>query len=216
MRLAIIFMLLFSFIVACAPINDTVIFNNQWEEEKAIETKSTGTKLSFQGQLMIDDFNIKNKNNLKGDVNPWDFKPEDDSQICRIRYNRQNKMGNKGFAIQIDYDVDSPNQAFNGFYSDLRGIDASGYNKVIFYVKGNKDKGFTSVFKVELKNNSGQTGYAYVRGVSDQWQKIVIALDDFKGLSDLSSMKEFTVVFVDSEVTEKVGTLYMENLYFSK
>ncbi|MBU1077008.1 MAG: hypothetical protein KKH98_06940 [Spirochaetes bacterium] len=212
-------LLIFVFIYSCTPINDAVIFNNDIKESREVVAKKKTEKRKpeiIKNELMVDTFDKKNVNALKGNVNPWDFKPEDNTQSCKIRYTKEVRMGDKGSSLKVMYDVDSPNQAFNGVYIELKDSDISSFNNIVFYVKGDPDKGFTSVFKVELKNNVDQTGYAYVRGVTDEWQKIVISLDDFRGLSDFTSMKEFTIVFADTDVTQKEGIIYFEDLYFSK
>ncbi|MDD5067067.1 MAG: CIA30 family protein [bacterium] len=204
----IIFIILVCF-ASCTPINDAVIFNNEINQEPVKEVR---TKSVIRSEWMIDDFNKKNRNSLKGNVNPWAFNPKDVNQICKTKYSKAVRQGNKGFSLQIIYDVDSPSQAFNGIYSELNNADFSPYNNLVFWIKGDQGKGFTSTFKVELKNSNNQTGTYYVQGVTEEWQKVVIPFSQFKGISDFTSMKEFTVVFVDSEVTQKEGVLYMDDL----
>ncbi len=216
-RIAITFFIIF-FIISCTPINDAVIFNNQHKTKKlkAEKTKSIKKKKEKTSKFIIDNFNKKNKNLLGGRVSAWSYRPDDRSQECRIRYTKKDRIGKKGFSLKISYDVDSSALAFNGVYMELKEMDISSFNNIVFYIKGDKEKRFTSVFKLELKNNFNQAGYYYLRGITEKWQKIVIPLNEFKGLSDLTSMKELTIVFEDSVVTEKEGVIYMENLYLTK
>jgi hypothetical protein len=117
--------------------------------------------------------------------------------------------------MRLDYDVDSPNPAYNGFWSKLEGVDASDYNKLVMWVKGDADKGFTKVFKIELKNDAGETGRFYVTNVTDQWSKVEIPLDRVAGLTDFSSLTEFVIVFEDRIATDKEGTIWIDDIYFS-
>lgn len=204
--------LLILFICSCAPITDQVIFNNA-DDVKAVKNKSNTADVKT---LMIDDFRKKGNNNLKGSVNPWSFNPDDTSQGCKAVNKKDPQVGDKGAYLQINYDVESLNQAFNGVYWELKDADFSSFYAISFYVKGDKEKGFTSVFKLELKNNNGQTGSYFVQGVTEEWQKITLPLVDFKGISDFTSMKEFTVVFVDSEVTKKEGSILIYDLAVNK
>ena len=115
---------------SCTPINDAIIFNNDIKGDEAVVEKIVKKKkaVTYKNRLMVDNFNRKNRNSLKGNVNPWDFKPQDSSQSCRIRYTKKVKMGTKGSSLKVMYDVDSPNQAFNGVYSELKNIDISSFN----------------------------------------------------------------------------------------
>lgn len=217
MKYSTIIIFIMLMIIGCAPINDSVIFNNHYDKDSSEDVNFGSSELTGR-ILMIDDFNKRHKNLLKGNVNAWKCRPTDNSQFTEIKYFRGIRRGDKGYSLRVDYDVDSEQEGstFNGFYVELKGIDASSYNKVIFYVKGDKDKEFSSVIKIEIKNNANQSGNTFVRGIYDQWQKIVIPFSEFTGIDDFKSLKEFTVVFVDSEVTKKVGRLYFEDLYFSK
>lgn len=206
--------LIFLFICSCAPITDQVIFNNV--DQVKVVKKGPKIDVSNVKILVIDDFKKKEKNNLKGSVNAWSFNPDDKSQGCKTAYKKDPLVGDKGVYFQMNYDVDSQNQAFNGVYWELKDVDFSSFYSISFNVKGDKEKGFTSVFKLELKNNNGQTGSYFVQGVTEEWQKITIPLVDFKGISDFTSMKEFTVVFVDSEVTKKEGSIQMYDLTVNK
>jgi hypothetical protein len=205
--------ILLGLIFSCAPITDQIIFNNTIEPGPAVKKK---LNVEAMKMLMIDDFSKKNINNLKGSVNPWAFSPDDSSQGCSSANKKDSTLGEKGTYLQIKYDVDSPNLAFNGVYWELKDVDFSSFYSLSFNIKGDTAKGFTSVLKLELKNNSGQVGVYFVQGITEEWQKITIPLSEFKGLTDLTSMKEFTVVFVDTEVTKKEGVLLIYDLAVNK
>jgi hypothetical protein len=207
--------ILLAFLCSCGTISDNVIFNNgsvQEPAKKEAVKKEIVKKVTPEGEILIDDFSKRNMDALKGNVNPWAFNPKDPEQGCMIKYNKTVRMGDEGASLQIFYDVDSPSQAFNGVYWELKDADLSSCTGLTFYVKGDPEKGFTATFKIELKNNNSQTGVYYVQGVTQEWQKFTVPFSDFKGLTDLTSMKEFTIVFVDSEVTKKEGVLFIDDL----
>ena len=117
--------------------------------------------------------------------------------------------------MKIEYDVDSANPAYNGFWMFLQELNASDYKNLSFQAKGGSE-GCTRVFKVELKNKKGQVGRYYVTNLTDEWQKITIPLSDFKGINDFSGLTEFVIVFEDRMVSKKVGTLYIDEITFAK
>jgi hypothetical protein len=171
---------------------------------------------TFAKELYIHDFDSGAKpNRVDGDFGAWDKDPTDFSQTCGEIFDSSVTHGDGGFSMRLDYDVDSPNPAYNGFWSKLEGVDASDYNKLVMWVKGDADKGFTKVFKIELKNDAGETGRFYVTNVTDQWSKVEIPLDRVAGLTDFSSLTEFVIVFEDRIATDKEGTIWIDDIYFS-
>lgn len=169
------------------------------------------------GELLIADFNSGEKpNNIGGDFGSWNKDPADFTQGCTESFESANRRGDSGFGMKLDYSVDSKNPAYNGFWMALNGIDASKYDNLAFWVKGDAKIGYTTVFKVELKNAVKQIGRYYVTNVVDQWQEVVIPLADFKGLTDLSNMSEFVIVFEDRIASNKKGVIYIDDIRFLK
>ena len=170
----------------------------------------------YAKELIVADFDSGEKpNNLGGNFGAWDKDPADLSQGCTESFDTVNRYGMKGFGMKVDYDVDSTNPAYNGFWMFLQGLDASGYDALSFWAKGDPD-GYTTVFKVELKNGKGEVGRYYVTDLADSWQKISIALADFRGISDFSDLTEFVIVFEDRIVSEKDGAIYIDEVTFTK
>jgi hypothetical protein len=164
--------------------------------------------------LVVDDFDSGSKpNRLGGDFGSWDKDPNDQTQGCQIAFDSTVKHGDLGYAIKIDYDVESPNPAYNGFWMKLNNLDASKYTSLTFYTKGDSEKGFTSQVKIELKNRN-EVGKYMVTGLTDQWQKIAIPLSKFRGLNDATALTEFVVVFDDINSTEKYGAIYIDDIAF--
>lgn len=169
-------------------------------------------------ELVIADFDTGSKpNNIGGDFGSWDKDPDDDTQGTRMTFEPDDALGNpSGYAVRLDYDVDSPNPAYNGFWTKLNGEDLSNYNALTFYIKGDPAKGFTKRVKVELKDQGTKTS-AYVFGnVTEEWQKVVIPFDKFRRITDWSKMGELVFVFDDMNSRPKTGTILIDQLAFAK
>ena len=76
--------------------------------------------------------------------------------------------------------------------------------------------GYTSVFKVELKDAVDQASHFYVRGVTDQWQDVAIPLKAFQGIANFARLKEFVVVVEDTTATSKRGVIYFDDVRFTR
>jgi hypothetical protein len=155
-------------------------------------------------------------NNLGGNFGAWNKDPSDPTQWCKESFDNTARRGDTGFAMKLDYSVDSPNPAYNGFWMTLPNFDATKYDALNLWVKGDSKAGYTTVFKIELKSANKQMGRYYVSNVGDQWQEISIPLSEFKGLIDRSSLTEFVVVFEDRMASNKKGVLYIDDIRFVK
>ena len=169
---------------------------------------------AWAATLLVDDFNRGEKPNaLGGDYGAWNKDETDPTQRCVNAFDKTNAYGGVGYALRLDYDVDSPNPAYNGFWMKLQDVDVSGYKNLVLYVKGDPERGHTNRVKLELKNTS-EVGKYTLEGVTDEWQRFSIPLADFAGLSNLSAMTEFVVVFDDLTSTSKVGSIYLDKISF--
>lgn len=163
-------------------------------------------------------------NNLQAEMGTWETNPDDESQGIDASLDKDIKVGKKGYSLKLEYNVNSPKNAVNGLWMQLKFFDASPYDHFEFYVKGDSNKGFTTVFKIEFKklqkNSEGEEetskGSFIVKGVTDQWQKISIPLNVMNGITDWSQMREFVITFEKRRVDKLKGTLYFDNFEFVK
>ena len=169
-----------------------------------------------EGKILINDFNEKaNFNNINGPFGSWVVFYSDANQHCKDDFTPFERIGDIGYGLKLDYDVDSPFSAYNGFFTKLMDIDLSDYKYLVFFVKGDKRSGYTTKLNIELKNRS-ETGKMAVEGITDEWKKMVLPLDQFKGMTGFKDMKELVIMFIDQNVTRKEGIIYIDNIYFAK
>jgi len=172
----------------------------------------------YAATLVVADFDSGTKpNNIGGDFGAWNKDEADMTQGCRESFDSIVKRGNKGFSLRLDYDVDSPNPAYNGFWMKLQNADISKYDKLSFWIKGDETVGFSPKIKLELKNGRGEVGKFTVTNVTKDWQEVVIPLSSFVGLNDKAGMTEFVIVFDDITcAAKKQGTIYIDDITFVK
>ena len=170
-----------------------------------------------EGKILVNDFNRKeNFNNLGGPFGSWNVFYSDLNQYCKDEFSEDVRVGDSGYSLKLSYDVDTPFSAYNGFFTNLMGIDVSEYKYLVFYIKGDKEKGFTTKVNLELKNNIRQIGKMALEGITDEWQKMSVPLSKFDGITNFKDMKEFVIVFSDIGVDKKEGVIYIDDIYFAK
>ncbi len=163
--------------------------------------------------ILIDNFNAAEKpNKLGGDFGVWNKDPEDTTQGVTMSFDSAIKHGDKGFSLKLEYDVDSENAAYCGFWSKLQKANFSKGKNLLLYVKGDEDAGFTTDIKLELKNSKGEVGSYILSGITKSWKEFSIPLSEFTGLTDLSSMEEFVITFDDVTATVKKGAIYVDDI----
>lgn len=175
-------------------------------------------KQAMANEVMIADFETGDKpNNVGGDFGAWDKDPNDDTQGTQMSFASDDAKGDPaGYAIRLDYDVDSPNPAYNGFWMKLNGEDATAYNTLSFYVKGDAKAGFTKRVKIELKDMSGKASPYIVSDITDKWQKVSIPFEKFRRIENWNSLNEFVLVFDDINSSPKTGTILIDDIALEK
>ena len=168
-------------------------------------------------ELVVADFDTGDKpNNIGGDFGAWDKDPNDDTQGTEMSFEPDDALGDPaGYSIRLDYDVDSPNPAYNGFWMKLNGENATQYNALSFYLKGDAASGYTKRIKLELKDMTNKPSPYIVTGLTDQWQKFSIPFEKFRRITDWESMNEFVIVFDDINSNPKSGTIFMDQVALS-
>jgi hypothetical protein len=167
--------------------------------------------------LVIADFDTGDKpNNIGGDFGAWDKDPNDETQSTKMSFEPDDALGDPaGYSVKLVFDVDSPNPAYNGFWMKLNGENATAYNTLTFYIKGDA-AGFSKRVKIEMKDMSNKSSPYIVSGITDQWQKISVPFEKFRRITDWSSMNEFVVVFDDINSSPKTGTISIDHVAFEK
>lgn len=173
-------------------------------------------KENIEGILLLDHFNDKINSSKLGPFGSWNINPQDYTQYCFESFSPLTKRGPKGYALRIDYDVDSPQPAYNGIWFKLGEIDLSDYKYLVLWIKGDQERGFTRHFKIELKNSYGEKGIYYITDITSNWKEFIVPLNKLMGISRFDRMRELVFVFEDWRVTKKEGVIYVDDIYFSK
>lgn len=194
-------------------------------QEKAIKT------------AVIDDFSNQTLNSLGGNSGAWSADPHNPDLYTKTEIVSQKDFPEQAKnALKLSYSVDTDKEAMTGYWTVLNNFDASDYDELVFYVKGDKKEGFTTTFKLEIKkpkpgSEIGEklAGTKTFRKVTGEWQLVRIPLNSFTGLFDksdpslykdpskaLEGLAELVIVLNKRTVTAKKGALYFNNFRFIK
>lgn len=171
----------------------------------------TGVSHTQNTRTIIADFNKpENVTDLGDAFGSWDKDPNDKTQGCRMSFVRDDAlMADQGLAVRLNYDVDSPNPAYNGFWMKLDSAKSSGYDALSFYLKGDLAAGFTKKIKVEIKDKMGGKETTVIDSITDRWQMFSVPLK-----ASGKPLSEFTIVFDDVNSQPKSGAILIDRVEF--
>ena len=205
------------FILLISPVfivNGCGVGNNPVKSQNGLQKPSSVVVADFSKAVLI--------NNLNGEVGTWERDPEDKTQWAEVSLDKVVRRGESGLSLKVEYSVNSPNNAVNGFWMQLGYLDASLYDHFEFWVKGDEKKGYTSIFKIEFKkfqkdaegrDETIKASYV-VRGVTSNWQKVSIPLNVMNGILDWRDIKELVITFEKKRVDKPEGALHFDDFAF--
>lgn len=165
--------------------------------------------------LVIADFdNGKKPNNLGEDFGTWEKDPADKTQSCLMSFANSDALGKiDGKSLHLEYDVDSPNPAYNGFWMKIGKAASTSKEVLSFYIKGDKEKGFTSTIKVEIKDKKKGKATFSISNINEHWQKITLKLpENMFDEVQTRPFEEFVVVFDDLNSQPKRGAIFLDQI----
>ncbi len=161
----------------------------------------------------IADFDTCSAPNLVGGAMGAAFDPPDDSPELVETYVQE---PNHGCVARLEYNVED----WAAFWMKLNGFNASEYNTLTFWARGDSVVGIPPEFKVELKrNDNNEISIHYVSGLTDSWQQFSIPLDQFgpffdlPPLNGLDNLSELVFTF-ELDRSGRAGIMYLDDINF--
>jgi len=173
-------------------------------------------------ELMIASFENNGHSDLGTDIGTWSSNPLDTSQGCTMEllslYGVMGKGSEESRVMKVSYDVSTNGPAFNGIYIKLNKLNLTPYDSMSFLIKGDPSRGFTTKFRVEIKNEKGERAVYDLSGITEDWKKISIPLQETRdpgSVTDWTCMSELVFTFDDMTCDSREGVLYIDNVMLS-
>lgn len=184
-----------------------------YKEDPVIQERAEDIK--GKKYFILDDFDASDVNLLGRKTNAYKKLPS----VCKFERTDEEHYGPAGRALRLSYTKEST--GWCGYYTLLNQIDGEYYDlrpykSVSFMVKG-KNGGEEFEMGMADKNwviigdslKAGSIRKYLPKGVTKEWQEVVIPLEDF-GLLDFSEMGSFVINFYE----KGEGTIYIDDLKF--
>lgn len=117
--------------------------------------------------------------------------------------------------IRVTYNLNEPFPQVKDFSIAISKDDIAKYKSLNFSIRG-LEEGYPGIVKVVLKTKKNELAFQYVDGVNLKWNHHSIALKDFSGITDWSTLSEVAFVLEAWNVTKKKGIILIDDICFSK
>jgi len=184
------------------------------------ETKTTSDSAPHALQrLVLHDFNREEiKNNLRGYGGTWEKDPQDPNSHVAYVLDPDHQRSTQGSALYLSFRLNPQEATENGFWMNLNGLDATAYDHLSLWVKGDPVQGYASSFKVEFKRPH-EGSYEFmekasyvVEGITDEWQRVVVPLNVMNGITDWTKLEEFVISFHSRRADVHQGAYYIDDI----
>jgi len=169
-----------------------------WWDDVALETACA--------PLWVDNFNDKDNLNALGgssSVFKWEAEISSTTTITHA-------YGDAGAGLLLTYAV--PVDRFAGWETDLRNVNLSNYDRLVFNIKSAVGGEKPNIYLVDGDDERGFVNIETYADLSTQWQTVVIPLQNFGDL-DLTRIQALQVI-IEWEPTGVEGTLFLDNIRF--
>ena len=116
--------------------------------------------------------------------------------------------------VRIAYNLTDDFAPVKMFTLDVPSMDASHYGAIRFTIRG-KEEGVPGVVRIMVKNQRNEEASYYIQGVSLEWQEFNIPFDEFKQITDWSTVTGVSFLLESWNVDHKKGLILIDNLRFS-
>jgi len=195
-------------------------------------SQAKGRSRKYMSPVTIDSFNKAiTANEIGGGTGAWVSAPTDPGLKCKSSFDEDIKVGEAGHSLKIEYDMRDSHKyvmpkaneitpaiqkpaasASCGYFTHLLGIDLSGYDNLVMWMKGSKENGYTSKVDIEIKSDNNTARYTIV-GISDKWKKFKVPLWKLRSIKNWTHMKEIVLVFGEN-ITNKNGVIWIDDISF--
>ncbi len=148
--------------------------------------------------LLLHDFNrIDLTNNVGGKSEEWSVRF--DLSSAELEIFTTERHGNRENALRLSYNFASYSSPESGFRTRLNLLDATAYDHLEFWVKGEPGNGYGALFKVSLQRiRSDMPGFVengsfIVTDITDRWKKVRVPLNIMNGIETWNQLESLII-----------------------
>ncbi len=148
----------------------------------------------------------------------WRTYSEDAGSRVQYSLEDSSRPDGHGKVLRLDYRFTTPDATAAGFGIPLHGLDASGYDHLSFWLKGDSRQGYADSLKVEFRRpdptvrGMEESGSYVVNGIGADWRRCLIPLNFMTGIHDWTRLKELVIVVQARRSPVRQGGFYLDDI----
>ena len=126
-------------------------------------------------------------------------------------------------ALHLRYRFDPGADSDIGWQLTLPDLDASAYDHLEFWIRGDGDIGYADALKIEFKQPLAgapagllRKGSTVISGIGEEWRQIRVPLNLLSGISDWQHLRQFGVVLEPRRVRMPSGGYWLDDIALIK
>ncbi|MCP5420281.1 MAG: hypothetical protein H6970_11110 [Gammaproteobacteria bacterium] len=159
---------------------------------------------------------------LRAHAEEWERYPRQLGNTVRFSLDTRERRGTQGSSLHLDYSFASEKSAEIGVRLQLPDLDASNFDHLAFWIKGDARTQYAKTIKVVFRGLSGdqagweERGSQLIDGIGDTWKQILAPLNRMTGLRDWTDLNAFLIAFHERRAPAAHGAYYIDDVRLVK
>lgn len=116
--------------------------------------------------------------------------------------------------VRMEYNFKHPYPPVQSFALSLDEVDVNKYAKLEFTIRA-KEEGSPDILKIVFTNARNEESYQYVQGIDGKWKDVSITFDDFREITDWTTVKDVSFVLESWNVNKPKGIILIDEVRLS-
>lgn len=118
--------------------------------------------------------------------------------------------------LKLNYEFIATSEKIKTIKLDLPQIGLSDYDMLEFSLRGDKQRGFSSLIKIELESRRREKKSFYLRGIEERWKVFKIPLQQINDLKSFTDLSHISFIVESWNIDKQYGRIYIDKIRFSK
>ncbi len=132
------------------------------------------------------------------------------------------RSGAAGHCLSLRYRFVSAEDEDLAFRIDLGDLDASDYDHLEFWLRGDETEGFNETLKIGFRRPKSdipgmmEDGTQVVSGITAEWRRVIIPLNRLSGIGDWTHLRSFFVSLESRRAAVRKGRVHIDDIVLLK
>ena len=116
--------------------------------------------------------------------------------------------------VTFEYNFQNSLHPTESFSLSIPAIEIAKYKSLQFAVRA-REEGSPGILKVVFRNKRNETSSYYIQGIILKWKNFNIPLEEFREITDWSTIEDVSFILETWNVEKKKGLILIDNIYFA-